>query len=108
MLPLWLPCSSRRSSWRGCPTVSTQLTVVNADGDERLCAAGRAGAPLPAGFWLKEKVVYDQPQVLDNGEFIVVAQGFRGTGEPFQILATSSQSVNALLGPSFRSPVFQV
>ena len=83
------------------PLLRCRAVAVDAD-----CVRDRTAA-----FWITEKTWHEQPQVLDNGQFVVVAEGFRTNGaasEPFQVVATSSSAVNALLGSAYRTPTYKV
>lgn len=89
----------------GCLSNCTRMLT----GPERLLFKLIAFVPA---FWITETVAYEQPQVLDNGKYVIIVDGMRpdssGTAEPFQIVSTSSYGLNALLGSTFRAPVIQV
>ncbi len=67
---------------------------------------------IAAAFWIKDKVVFEQPRVTSNADFIVVVEGVRasvtGDSSVFQAMFTSSSAANDLLGSLRRAAAFRV
>lgn len=55
------------------------------------------------GFWLKEKMYHEQPEVTFRNEMVVVLEG-TSSGEPFQAMWTTSAAANDLVGAALRAP----